>query len=195
MERDQLNVLFNQGIFYGVICIMSRVIWRRRTRTVEKKPLGSKGKCHWSYVMGSVASRDDIFCRWWGLFNRMHYFKVCIPSAFLYILKASAPWPRLTWNTLVFFTHNTPLQIANPDDINCVPIQRQRLSKAVFEDRLRLCSCDKGCPNSKAPSNASFICRAMKDITDGSFVAQAIWRFIVHWWWQDFLRENARVHC
>jgi len=47
VERDQLNVLFNQAIFYRVICIMSRVIWRRRTASHQwKKPLGFKGKCH-----------------------------------------------------------------------------------------------------------------------------------------------------
>lgn len=66
VERDQLNVLFNQGIFYGVIYIMSRAIWRQRTASHQ-------------------------------------------------------------WKSLEYFTHNTPLQSAKPDDI------RLSLWKYIFD--------------------------------------------------------------
>ncbi len=60
----------------------------------------------------------------------------------------------------------------------------------------------EGCiwrPNSKPiwrlhqmqSQNASFVSRAMKDTTDGSFMAQTIARFNVR---QDFLRENVGLH-
>ncbi len=72
-----------------------------------------------------------------------------------------------------------------------VPIQRLHPSKAAFKDRMHHCGTTKAV-HFKA-WNAPFVSQDTNDTINGSFVAQAIPRFIVRQWWLDLFERKCQV--